>query len=421
MSITALTTKLVEKYKTFMGMVENIVISAQDVFDKSFISYYKDIGIFMFSILIILYIVNRVKNQDLTERKHLIMIAVFGIYLTFFHYSLSNPKDSRNDFMELINYPSMAVTHGVDYFLNKASKSSHTDITNKNSSINIKYSNRIQEIIVISFTKIFDFISAIFTKTEGANWLYITPILLLVLGVFIIEILFLALMVTYMLITFIEFSIYSMFYLEFIPLVFFQQTRGFAWTYVKKLISLTFYMPLIMLLGGLNSFVLQTMVKDSASAGSLKGNGLIASQFFGSGITMENYIDIGFSLLFIIIMGILCLRSVLQVPKLIDAIFGTQGTIADAGNMISNIAQVGGMVVAATAGMAKRGYVNASGGQGGAMGVAKGVVGAVGNTALGVATGGASHLAQEGISKASNMLKPKISVERFSAPNRDWE
>lgn len=50
-----------------------------------------------------------------------------------------------------------------------------------------------------------------------------------------------------------------------LPLGFFQQTRGFLVSYVKKIISLTFYMPLLLLLVLFNSFALQYAIKVGGS------------------------------------------------------------------------------------------------------------------------------------------------------------
>ncbi|OOQ36063.1 hypothetical protein B0X53_02100, partial [Helicobacter pylori] len=56
--------------------------------------------------------------------------------------------------------------------------------------------------------------------------------------------------------TYLEKIIYLSLVIFMLPLGFFQQTRGFLVSYVKKIISLTFYMPLLLLLVLFNSFAL---------------------------------------------------------------------------------------------------------------------------------------------------------------------
>ncbi|WP_104713998.1 type IV secretion system protein [Helicobacter cetorum] len=391
-------------YKAFIGEVETFFNTLLETFSKELGGMVHTAMNSLFAFLIVLYIVNRVKNQDLVERKHLVMIAVFLGYLVFYNWSIKNPTQSQQEFFTLIETPANMVSSIVQ----KADRKINGYIGNINSSLK----NR-SFIVERNIQKTWESFSQIVDKMWdikiGISNILKPLICFLFIGSYLIaNVALFVFIMLYIVISFLEYTIYKLFYVLFIPLVFFQQTRGFAWTYVKKLVSLTFYMPLIMVVSSFN------MVGIDYALGNLDLTAFVNNNH-------ANIASILMHCVFAIILTIILILLAKKIPDVINAIFGTQGTIADAGNMISNIVQTGGMVGAAVAGMAKRGYVNASGGQGGAMGVAKGVIGAVGNSALGVATGGVSHLAQEGVSKASNMLKPKISVERFSAPNRDWE
>lgn len=113
-----------------------------------------------------------------------------------------------------------------------------------------------------------------------------------------------------------------------LPLGFFQQTRGFLVSYVKKIISLTFYMPLMLLLVLFNSFALQYAIKVGGS------NEIVAK--FGIIVT------IGISLTFI-----------QKVPEMINAIFGTQGGLTDAKSLIYQGVQMASAGVGAIAGSLK--------------------------------------------------------------------
>ncbi|WP_104747898.1 type IV secretion system protein [Helicobacter cetorum] len=388
--------------KAFIGEIETFFNTLLETFSKEMGGMVHTAMNSLFAFLIVLYIVNRVKNQDLVERKHLVMIAVFLGYLVFYNWSISNPAQSQKNFIGIIETPA----NFVAYVVQKADRKINGYVGNINSSLR----NR-SFIIERNIQKTWESFSQVIDKMwdikMGINNILKPLICFLFIGAYLIaNVALFVFIMLYIVVSFLEYTIYKLFYVLFIPLVFFQQTRGFAWTYVKKLVSLTFYMPLIMIVSSFNMFGIDYAL----------GN-LDLTAF----INHANITNTLMHCVFAIILTIILILFAKKIPEMINAIFGTQGAVSDAGNMISNVVQTGGMIGAAVAGMAKRGYVNASGGQGGAMGVAKGVVGAVGNSALGVATGGASHLAQEGISKASNMLRPKISVERFSAPVRDWE
>ncbi|EJB92476.1 hypothetical protein HPHPH21_1185 [Helicobacter pylori Hp H-21] len=80
-------------------------------------------------------------------------------------------------------------------------------------------------------------------------------------------------------------------------------------SYVKKIISLTFYMPLLLLLVLFNSFALQYAIKVGGS------NEIVAK--FG----------------IIVVIGI-SLTFIQKIPEMINAIFGTQGGLTDAKSFI---------------------------------------------------------------------------------------
>lgn len=113
-----------------------------------------------------------------------------------------------------------------------------------------------------------------------------------------------------------------------LPLGFFQQTRGFLVSYVKKIISLTFYMPLLLLLVLFNSFALQYAIKVGGS------NEIVAK--FG----------------IIVVIGI-SLTLIQKVPEMINAIFGTQGGLTDAKSFVYQGVQIASAGAGAIAGSLK--------------------------------------------------------------------
>lgn len=128
--------------------------------------------------------------------------------------------------------------------------------------------------------------------------------------------------------TYLEKIIYLSLVIFMLPLGFFQQTRGFLVSYVKKIISLTFYMPLLLLLVLFNSFALQYAIKVGGSTEMVAKFGII--------------VVIGISLTFI-----------QKVPEMINAIFGTQGGLTDAKSFIYQGVQMASAGAGAIAGSLK--------------------------------------------------------------------
>ncbi|GAA8201665.1 hypothetical protein UBN80_03170 [Helicobacter pylori] len=114
-------------------------------------------------------------------------------------------------------------------------------ITNANISFHVRQ-------ILISLNKLEDFTinNGLSPKTPIA-----VVLLLVILG---LELFLLFKVFCYVFMTYLEKIIYLSLVIFMLPLGFFQQTRGFLVSYVKKIISLTFYMPLLLLLVLFNSY-----------------------------------------------------------------------------------------------------------------------------------------------------------------------
>ncbi|NHB28290.1 P-type conjugative transfer protein TrbL [Helicobacter pylori] len=185
----------------------------------------------------------------------------------------------------------------------------HHSITNANISFHVRQ-------ILTSLNKLY----------EDSTINIITAVLLLViLG---LELFLLFKVFCYVFMTYLEKIIYLSLVIFMLVLGFFQQTRGFLVSYVKKIISLTFYMPLLLLLVLFNSFALQYAIKVGGSTEIVAKFGII--------------VTIGISLTFI-----------QKVPEMINAIFGTQGGLTDAKSFIYQGVQMASAGVGAIAGSLK--------------------------------------------------------------------
>ncbi|WRA45836.1 P-type conjugative transfer protein TrbL [Helicobacter pylori] len=287
-------------------------------------------GMVLGVLLILLYSFKRYQNNDLFEIKTFLMLFVFVGYLSLYHYAFKSDGSSsdngrssfafQNHVTEIFDAPANLLNAGIsnvikEYQTNSAGEYKKIDarhsITNANISFHVRQ-------ILSSLNKLYED----FTITKN---LIAAVLLLVILG---LELFLLFKVFCYVFMTYLEKIIYLSLVIFMLPLGFFQQTRGFLVSYVKKIISLTFYMPLLLLLVLFNSFALQYAIK-------VGGSNEIAAKF---GIIVA----IGISLTFI-----------QKVPEMINAIFGTQGGLTDAKSFIYQGVQMASAGAGAIAGSLK--------------------------------------------------------------------
>ncbi|GAA6992245.1 hypothetical protein HpCHC82_04680 [Helicobacter pylori] len=272
-------------------------------------------GMVLGVLLILLYSFKRYQNNDLFEIKTFLMLFVFVGYLSLYHYAFKSDGSSsgngrssfafQNHVTEIFDAPANLLNAGIsnvvkEYQTNSAREYKKIDarhsITNANISFHVRQ-------ILISLNKLYED----FTINNGLSpkTLIAAVLLLVILG---LELFLLFKVFCYVFMTYLEKIIYLSLVIFMLPLGFFQQTRGFLVSYVKKIISLTFYMPLLLLLVLFNSFALQYAIKV--------GSNEIVAKF---GI--------------IVVIGI-SLTFIQKVPEMINAIFGTQGGLTDAKSFV---------------------------------------------------------------------------------------
>ncbi len=296
-------------------------------------------GVVLGVLLILLYSFKRYQNNDLFEIKTFLMLFVFVGYLSLYHYAFKSDGSSsgngrssfafQNHVTEIFDAPANLLNAGIsnvikEYQTNSAREcarehkniDTHHSITNANISFHVRQ-------ILSSLNKLYED----FTINNGLSVkTLIAPVLLLViLG---LEFFLLFKVFCYVFMTYLEKIIYLSLVIFMLPLGFFQQTRGFLVSYVKKIISLTFYMPLLLLLVLFNSFALQYAIKVGGS------NEIVAK--FG----------------IIVVIGI-SLTFIQKVPEMINAIFGTQGGLTDAKSFVYQDVQMASAGAGAIAGSLK--------------------------------------------------------------------
>ncbi|MCQ2871837.1 P-type conjugative transfer protein TrbL [Helicobacter pylori] len=287
-------------------------------------------GMVLGVLLILLYSFKRYQNNDLFEIKTFLMLFVFVGYLSLYHYAFKSDGSSsgnahssfafQNHVTEIFDTPANLLNAGIsnvvkEYQTNSAREhkniDTHHSITNANISFHVRQ-------ILTSLNKLYE-------DFKINNGLSSAVLLLVILG---LELFLLFKVFCYVFMTYLEKIIYLSLVIFMLPLGFFQQTRGFLVSYVKKIISLTFYMPLLLLLVLFNSFALQYTIKVGGSNEIVAKFGIIVA--------------IGISLTFI-----------QKVPEMINAIFGTQGGLTDAKSFIYQGVQMASAGAGAIAGSLK--------------------------------------------------------------------
>ncbi|WP_240454413.1 type IV secretion system protein [Helicobacter pylori] len=273
-------------------------------------------GMVLGVLLILLYSFKRYQNNDLFEIKTFLMLFVFVGYLSLYHYAFKSDGSSsgnahssfafQNHVTEIFDAPANLLNAGIsnvikEYQTNSAGEYKKIDVRHSITNTNISFHVRQ---ILSSLNKLYED----FTINNGLSpkTLIAAVLLLVILG---LELFLLFKVFCYVFMTYLEKIIYLSLVIFMLPLGFFQQTRGFLVSYVKKIISLTFYMPLLLLLVLFNSFALQYAIKVGGS----------------------NEIVVKFGI--IVVIGI-SLTFIQKVPEMINAIFGTQGGSVDLANFL---------------------------------------------------------------------------------------
>ncbi|PDW51535.1 conjugal transfer protein TrbL [Helicobacter pylori] len=298
-------------------------------------------GMVLGVLLILLYSFKRYQNNDLFEIKTFLMLFVFAGYLSLYHYAFKSDGSSsgngrssfafQNHVTEIFDTPANLLNAGIsnvvkEYQTNSARE--HKNIDTHHSITNTNISSHVRQILT-SLNKLYEDFKIRLSLTS-----LITAVLLLViLG---LELFLLFKVFCYVFMTYLEKIIYLSLVIFMLPLGFFQQTRGFLVSYVKKIISLTFYMPLLLLLVLFNSFALQYAIKVGGSNEIVAKFGII--------------VVIGTSLTFI-----------QKIPEMINAIFGTQGGLTDAKSFVYQGVQIASAGAGAIAGSLKSVGRSASG------------------------------------------------------------
>ncbi|GAA6810210.1 hypothetical protein HpBhutan199_14920 [Helicobacter pylori] len=262
------------------------------------------------TILIFAYSVKKYKNNEFFEIKTFTQFAFFLALLSLMHFALNSPKKFHSYVEFFVETPAVILNNAIEEttktFYKKAQQQSNQSQNKTNQSF-ISFNGNIQGIIKNQTKQLFAFYESFRENNAGFSkpFVFIMQSLSFVAIVFF-QILLIFKTIYLICIIFIEKTFYLLCFIFMTPCLFFKQTQGFFFSYIKKVFSLTFYAPLVFLFAMLNSIGLELFNPT------------------------QNIIEtIG-----IIIISAITSALISNIPNIINTIFGTQGGSVDLANFL---------------------------------------------------------------------------------------
>ncbi|RVY54068.1 type IV secretion system protein [Helicobacter pylori] len=359
------------------------------------------------AVLVILFMIwayRRVKESDIFQFKTAMGVVVFIMFMGVLNWAMDNPTTYMNMLKDTIFYPSNKLTE---------------IITNSMFSLQIGNNNlTLGSLIDKSYYSIIQLYREVFSDLGWKTFFTMFPMLIIFLLLVLAQILLIGLILIIVLITLVETLTWLSLGFAVLPLALFPQTKGMLFSYLKKLISLTFYQPCIMVVAFLNFSMIESItLKIPTKAEIINGfynKGHIIDQMIenGSSQAINNFQNamgaytsvLGFFII-LILGSVICFFLIKRVPDFINNIFGTSGGVGAVTEMMQKIGMtIGGAVVGGSmvmvANQMKQAYQNAGGGLAGLQAGAKAF-------GLGAISGGASAMA--------NHRSVKAGVKHFVA------
>lgn len=296
-------------YSSIIGVFQNFTNEFKDKYDniaKTISPAMVSIG----TILIFAYSVKKYKNNEFFEIKTFTQFAFFLALLSLMHFALNSPKKFHSYVEFFVEAPAVILNNAIEEttktFYQKAQQQSNQSQKKTNQSF-ISFNGNIQGIIKNQTKQLFAFYESFRENNAGFSkpFVFIMQSLSFVAIVFF-QILLIFKTIYLICIIFIEKTFYLLCFIFMTPCLFFKQTQGFFFSYIKKVFSLTFYAPLVFLFAMLNSIGLELFNPT------------------------QNIIEtIG-----IIIISAITSALISNIPNIINTIFGTQGGSVDLANFL---------------------------------------------------------------------------------------
>ncbi|MGL2546992.1 hypothetical protein ACOWOK_07830 [Helicobacter pylori] len=296
-------------YSSIIGVFQNFTNEFKDKYNniaKTIAPAMVSIG----TILIFAFSVKKYKNNEFFEIKTFTQFAFFLALLSLMHFALNSPKKFHSYVEFFVETPAVILNNAIEEttktFYQKAQQQSNQSQNKTNQSF-ISFNGNIQGIIKNQTKQLFAFYESFRENNAGFSkpFVFIMQSLSFVAIVFF-QILLIFKTIYLICIIFIEKTFYLLCFIFMTPCLFFKQTQGFFFSYIKKVFSLTFYAPLVFLFAMLNSIGLELFNPT------------------------QNIIEtIG-----IIIISAITSALISNIPNIINTIFGTQGGSVDLANFL---------------------------------------------------------------------------------------
>ncbi len=296
-------------YSSIIGVFQNFTNEFKDKYNniaKTIAPAMVSIG----TILIFAYSVKKYKNNEFFEIKTFTQFAFFLALLSLMHFALNSPKKFHSYVEFFVEAPAVILNNAIEEttktFYKKAQQQSNQSQNKTNQSF-ISFNGNIQGTIKNQTKQLFAFYESFRENNAGFSkpFVFIMQSLSFVVIVFF-QILLIFKTIYLICIIFIEKTFYLLCFIFMTPCLFFKQTQGFFFSYIKKVFSLTFYAPLVFLFAMLNSIGLELFNPT------------------------QNIIEtIG-----IIIISAITSALISNIPNIINTIFGTQGGSVDLANFL---------------------------------------------------------------------------------------
>ncbi|WQV67555.1 hypothetical protein KVJ94_00655 [Helicobacter pylori] len=296
-------------YSSIIGVFQNFTNEFKDKYNniaKTIAPAMVSIG----TILIFAFSVKKYKNNEFFEIKTFTQFAFFLALLSLIHFALNSPKKFHSYVEFFVETPAVILNNAIEEttktFYKKAQQQSNQSQNKTNQSF-ISFNGNIQGIIKNQTKQLFAFYESFRENNAGFSkpFVFIMQSLSFVAIVFF-QILLIFKTIYLICIIFIEKTFYLLCFIFMTPCLFFKQTQGFFFSYIKKVFSLTFYAPLVFLFAMLNSIGLELFNPT------------------------QNIIEtIG-----IIIISAITSALISNIPNIINTIFGTQGGSVDLANFL---------------------------------------------------------------------------------------
>ncbi len=298
-------------YSSIIGVFQNFTNEFKDKYNniaKTIAPAMVSIG----TILIFAYSVKKYKNNEFFEIKTFTQFAFFLALLSLIHFALNSPKKFHSYVEFFVETPAVILNNAIEettktFYKKAQQQSNQSQNKNKTNQSFISFNGNIQGIIKNQTKQLFAFYESFRKNNAGFSkpFVFIMQSLSFVAIVFF-QILLIFKTIYLICIIFIEKTFYLLCFIFMTPCLFFKQTQGFFFSYIKKVFSLTFYAPLVFLFAMLNSIGLELFNPT------------------------QNIIEtIG-----IIIISAITSALISNIPNIINTIFGTQGGSVDLANFL---------------------------------------------------------------------------------------